>query len=147
MGGRIEETASITWRENNQHNRINFPENQVCHCFINASERILEDPMAHNKYYEQIQAPNKLKVAEVAEEMTTQETDNFNLPLPPKMNTRGRPKEKQLTAIGLKGKRETTKAPVRFEEKTTTEKHRMLLECLVSIEDVDSALKGQLLGE
>ena len=81
------------------------------------------------------------------EEMTTQETDNFNLTLPPKMNTRGRPKGKQLTAIGLKRKRATTKEPVRFEEKTTTEKHRMLLECLVSIEDADSALKGQLLGE
>ena len=27
-------------------------ENQVCHCFINASERIPEDPMAHNKYSE-----------------------------------------------------------------------------------------------
>ena len=79
--------------------------------------------------------------------MTTQETDNFNLTLPPKMNTRRRPKGKQLTAIGLKKKRVTTKEPVRFEEKTTTKKHRMLLECLVSIEDVDSALKGQLLGE
>ena len=79
--------------------------------------------------------------------MTTQETDNFNLTLPPKMNTRGRPKGKQLTAIGLKRKRATTKEPVRFEEKTTTEKHRMLLECLVSIDDADSALKGQLLSE
>ena len=62
MGVRIEETASITWRENNQQSPINFPENQVCHCFINASERILEDPMAHNKYSEKIQAPNKLKI-------------------------------------------------------------------------------------
>ena len=75
--------------------------------------------------------------------MTTQETDN--LTMPPKMNTRGTPKRKQLTAIGLKRKRVTTKEPVRFEEKPTTEKHRMLLECLVSREDVDSALGGQLL--
>ena len=63
------------------------------------------------------------------------------------MNTRGGPKGKQLTAIGLKRKRITTKEQKICKE-TTTEKHRMLLEfsaTVVTVKDLHECFNTRLM--